>query len=113
VYIEILMSLIHWFYLVVAGIFEIGWPLGLKLSAIPSYKVLGPVISVLSMTISGILLWLSLKGISIGTAYAVWTGIGAAGTFIIGVLFFNDPSILLRWIGVSLIILGVIFLKVA
>jgi quaternary ammonium compound-resistance protein SugE len=65
------------------------------------------------MTISGILLWLSLKGISIGTAYAVWTGIGAAGTFIIGVLFFNDPSILLRWIGVSLIILGVIFLKVS
>jgi quaternary ammonium compound-resistance protein SugE len=65
------------------------------------------------MTISGILLWLSLKGISIGTAYAVWTGIGAAGTFIIGVLFFNDPSILLRWIGVSLIVLGVIFLKVA
>jgi quaternary ammonium compound-resistance protein SugE len=65
------------------------------------------------MSISGILLWLSLKGISIGTAYAVWTGIGAAGTFIIGVLFFNDPSILLRWIGVSLIILGVIFLKVA
>ena len=65
------------------------------------------------MGISGVLLWLSLKGISIGTAYAVWTGIGAAGTFIIGVLFFNDPSILLRWIGVSLIILGVIFLKVA
>jgi len=65
------------------------------------------------MAISGILLWLSLKGISIGTAYAVWTGIGAAGTFIIGVLFFNDPSTLLRWIGVSLIILGVIFLKVA
>ena len=77
------------------------------------YKVLGPIISVLSMTISGILLWLSLKGISIGTAYAVWTGIGAAGTFIIGVLYFNDPSILLRWIGVSLIILGVIFLKAA
>jgi quaternary ammonium compound-resistance protein SugE len=65
------------------------------------------------MTISGILLWLSLKGISIGTAYAVWTGIGAAGTFIIGVLYFNDPSTLLRWIGVSLIILGVIFLKAA
>ncbi|NKA17371.1 MAG: hypothetical protein EBV74_05650, partial [Alphaproteobacteria bacterium] len=71
------------------------------------------IISVISMAVSGILLWLSLKGISIGTAYAVWTGIGAAGTFIIGVLFFNDPSILLRWIGVSLIILGVIFLKTA
>ena len=103
----------YWIYLIAAGIFEIGWPLGLKLSAIPSYKILGPIIAVVSMTISGILLWLSLKGISIGTAYAVWTGIGATGTFIIGVLFFNDPSILLRWIGVSLIILGVLFLKVS
>ena len=53
------------------------------------------------------------KSVPLGTAYAVWTGIGAAGTFIIGVLFFNDPSIIFRWIGVSLIILGVIFLKVA
>ena len=107
------MAKIHWFYLIAAGLFEIGWPLGLKLSAIPSYKIIGPVIAIVSMTISGILLWLSLKGISIGTAYAVWTGIGAAGTFIIGVLFFNDPSILFRWIGVSFIILGVIFLKVS
>jgi len=104
---------IHWIYLIVAGFFEIGWPLGLKLASISSFKILGPIISVVSMAISGILLWLSLKGISIGTAYAVWTGIGAAGTFIIGVLYFNDPSILLRWIGVSLIVLGVIFLKVA
>ena len=107
------MNSIHWIYLIVAGFFEIGWPLGLKLASIPSFKILGPTISVVSMAISGMLLWLSLKGISIGTAYAVWTGIGAVGTFIIGVLFFNDPSILLRWVGVSLIILGVIFLKVA
>jgi quaternary ammonium compound-resistance protein SugE len=104
---------IHWIYLVAAGFFEIGWPLGLKLASFPSFKILGPIISVASMAISGILLWLSLKGISIGTAYAVWTGIGAVGTFVIGVIFFNDPSILLRWIGVSLIILGVIFLKAA
>jgi len=102
---------IHWIYLIAAGFFEIGWPLGLKLASIASFKILGPIISVISMAISGILLWLSLKGISIGTAYAVWTGIGAAGTFIIGVLFFDDPSILLRWTGVSLIILGVVFLK--
>lgn len=107
------MNSIHWIYLIAAGFFEIGWPLGLKLTSIPSFKIFGPIISIISMGISGVLLWLSLKGISIGTAYAVWTGIGAAGTFIIGVLFFNDPSILLRWIGVSLIILGVIFLKVA
>ena len=107
------MNSIHWIYLIAAGFFEIGWPLGLKLASFPSFKIFGPIISIISMGISGVLLWLSLKGISIGTAYAVWTGIGAAGTFIIGVLFFNDPSILLRWIGVSLIILGVIFLKVA
>ena len=107
------MNSIHWIYLIAAGFFEIGWPLGLKLASIASFKILGPIISVISMAISGILLWLSLKGISIGTAYAVWTGIGAAGTFIIGVLFFDDPSILLRWIGVSLIILGVVFLKAA
>ena len=107
------MNTIHWIYLIAAGFFEIGWPLGLKLASITSFKILGPIISVISMAISGVLLWLSLKGISIGTAYAVWTGIGAAGTFIIGVLYFNDPSILLRWIGVSLIILGVIFLKAA
>ena len=107
------MISIHWIYLIAAGFFEIGWPLGLKLASISSFKILGPIISIISMAISGILLWLSLKGISIGTAYAVWTGIGAAGTFIIGVLYFNDPSILLRWIGVSLIILGVIFLKAA
>ena len=107
------MNSIHWIYLIAAGFFEIGWPLGLKLASIPYFEIFGPIISIISMGISGVLLWLSLKGISIGTAYAVWTGIGAAGTFIIGVLFFNDPSILLRWIGVSLIILGVIFLKVA
>ena len=107
------MNSIHWIYLIAAGFFEIGWPLGLKLASIPSFKIFGPIISIISMGISGVLLWLSLKGISIGTAYAVWTGIGAAGTFIIGVIFFNDPSIILRWIGVSLIILGVIFLKVA
>ena len=107
------MNSIHWIYLIAAGFFEIGWPLGLKLASISSFKILGPIISVISMAISGILLWLSLKGISIGTAYAVWTGIGTAGTFIIGVLFFDDPSIFLRWAGVSLIILGVVFLKAA
>ena len=107
------MTTTHWFYLIIAGIFEVGWPLGLKLATIPSFKIYGIIISIISICISGYFLWLSLEGISIGIAYAVWTGIGAVGTFIIGVLFFNDPSILLRWVGVSLIILGVIFLKAA
>ncbi|NKA00439.1 MAG: hypothetical protein EBV81_00180, partial [Proteobacteria bacterium] len=68
------MNSIHWIYLIAAGFFEIGWPLGLKLASIPSFKIFGPIISIISMGISGVLLWLSLKGISIGTAYAVWTG---------------------------------------
>ena len=61
--------------------------------------------------LSGLLLWFSLKEIPIGTAYAIWTSIGAAGTFTIGVLVFGDPNIPIRWVGVALILLGVIFLK--
>ena len=67
--------------------------------------------AIVSMSLSGLLLWMSLKGIPIGTAYAVWTGIGAVGTFVVGVVFFGDPSILVRWVGVGLITLGVVFLK--
>lgn len=75
-------------------------------------KVWGIALAAISMTLSGILLWFSLKGIPIGTAYAVWTSIGAVGTFAIGVLVFGDPSIPMRWVGVAFILLGVILLKV-
>lgn len=101
----------HWFLLLAAGLFEIGWPLGLKLSDLSGMKWWGIGMAILSMSASGLLLWMSLKGIPIGTAYAVWTGIGAVGTFIVGVVFFGDPSILVRWVGVGLITLGVVFLK--
>ena len=100
-----------WIYLLVAGLFEIGWPLGLKLSDLPGMRVWGIAIAVLSMGLSGWMLWLSRRGIPIGTAYAVWTGIGAIGTFVVGVVFFGDPGIVVRWIGVGLITLGVVFLK--
>ena len=100
-----------WLFLFAAGLFEIGWPLGLKLSDLSGMKWWGIGMAVVSMSASGLLLWLSLKGIPIGTAYAVWTGIGAVGTFIVGVVFFGDPSILVRWVGVGLITLGVVFLK--
>ena len=63
--------------------------------------------------ISGGLLFLAQRDISLGTSYAVWTGIGAAGTFLVGVWFFGDPSSLGRWLGASLIIAGVITLKLA
>jgi len=100
-----------WLFLFAAGLFEIGWPLGLKLSDLSGMKWWGIIMAIVSMALSGLLLWMSLKGIPIGTAYAVWTGIGAVGTFVVGVVFFGDPSILVRWVGVGLITLGVVFLK--
>ena len=74
-------------------------------------KIWGIGIAVISMALSGVLLWYSLREIPIGTAYAVWTSIGAVGTFTLGVLVFGDPNIPIRWIGVALILLGVILLK--
>ena len=74
-------------------------------------KIWGIGIAVISMALSGVLLWYSLKEIPIGTAYAVWTSIGAVGTFTLGVMIFGDPNIPIRWIGVALILLGVILLK--
>jgi quaternary ammonium compound-resistance protein SugE len=65
------------------------------------------------MTLSGIFLWLAQREIPIGTAYAVWTGIGAAGTFMVGVFFFGDAASLMRYLGVALIIAGVATLKLA
>ena len=69
-----------WVYLIVAGLFEIGWPVGLKLSQTPGRLALGLVIAVVGMAASGLLLWLAQRSIPIGTAYAVWTGVGAALT---------------------------------
>lgn len=102
-----------WVYLIIAGLFEIAWPMGLKLSADKDYRVLGITIAVVAMLISGALLWVAQKEIPIGTAYAVWTGIGAAGTMAAGIVFWNDPFTLWRVVGVMLIIGGVIVLKLA
>lgn len=103
-----------WFYLLLAAIFEIGWPLGFKLSQTHSQqKILWIAIAAISMTLSGLFLWMAQKEIPIGTAYAVWTGIGAAGTFIIGILYFKDAATLLRIASVMLIIMGVIGLKLS
>jgi quaternary ammonium compound-resistance protein SugE len=102
-----------WLYLIVAGLFEIGWPVGLKLSQTPGQRVLGVVIAVACMAASGALLWLAQRDIPIGTAYAVWTGIGATGTFGVGIAFYGDPAGALRLVSVGLIIAGIIGLKLA
>ncbi|GHG63034.1 putative multidrug resistance protein [Alishewanella longhuensis] len=102
-----------WLYLVLAGLTEIGWPVGLKIAQSGQHKVTGIAIAVGFMVVSGTLLFLAQRTIPLGTAYAVWTGIGAAGTFLVGICFFGDAASLLRYIGVMLIVGGVIVLKMA
>ncbi|MBM4152777.1 MAG: multidrug efflux SMR transporter [Kiritimatiellaceae bacterium] len=101
-----------WIYLFLAGIAEIGWPVGLKMAQEAGTRILGIVMAVGFMAISGLLLWLAQKEIPIGTSYAIWTGIGAAGTFAVGVLFYGDPCSLGRYLGVTLIVAGVATLRI-
>lgn len=100
-----------WAALIGAGFFEMGWPLGLKIAQSGPHRILGALGAIAMMTISGVLLWFAQKTIPMGTAYAVWTGIGAAGTFALGIFLYGEPFSLLRLAGASLIILGVICLK--
>lgn len=100
-----------WLSLVLAGLFEIGWPLGLKLAQTPGRLAAGIVAAVVCMGVSGWLLYLAQRSIPMGTAYAVWTGIGAAGTCLAGILLQGDPASLGRLSGVGLIIAGVVVLK--
>ena len=102
-----------WVYLLLAGLTEIGWPIGLKMAQSGGSKVLGITMAIGFMAVSGTLLWLAQKDIPMGTAYAVWTGIGASGTFLVGIWFYGDATSLLRYMGVLLIILGVVVLKFA
>ncbi len=102
-----------WVYLVLAGLTEIGWPVGLKIAQSGQHKVTGIAIAIGFMVVSGTLLFLAQRTIPLGTAYAVWTGIGAAGTFLVGICFFGDAASLLRYIGVMLIVGGVVVLKLA
>lgn len=101
-----------WVALIAAGLCEIGWPLGFKVAqTAPAWRVAAISLSVASMALSGWLLFLAQKQIPMGTAYAVWTGIGAAGTFILGVLVFGDALNWGRALGVAMIIGGVVVLN--
>ncbi len=102
-----------WIYLVLAGLFEIGWPVGFKIAQKGTHALPGIAMAVVCMAISGFLLYLAQKSIPLGIAYAIWTGIGAAGTFLIGIMIFGDPTSMMRYMGVLLIIGGVITLKLA
>jgi quaternary ammonium compound-resistance protein SugE len=101
-----------WIYLVVAGLFEIGWPLGMKLAQTANGIRLWPLgMSIASMAASGWFLYLAQRTLPMGTAYAVWTGIGALGTFFLGLAVFKEPATAARFLCVAVIAGGIIGLK--
>ena len=99
-----------WIYLLIAGLLEIGWAVGLKYTA--GFSKLAPsVLTIAGMIASFAFLSQALKTLPIGTAYAVWTGIGAAGTAIIGMVLLGESREVLRMLCIVLIIAGVLGLK--
>ncbi|MCC9165994.1 DMT family transporter [Pontibacter harenae] len=99
-----------WFYLILAGLCEIGWAFGLKYSEGFS-KPWVSLVTVIVMILSFMLLSQAMKVLPLGTAYAIWTGIGAAGTAILGIVFLNEPKDLMRILCLLMIIAGVVGLK--
>lgn len=99
-----------WVMLLVAGGFEVWWALGLKYSQ-GFTKLVPSVFTVLGMIASFYFLSLALKDLPLGTAYAIWTGIGTVGTVILGVLIFKEPLDLIRLLCICLIVAGIIGLK--
>ena len=101
-----------WSILVVAGVLEIVWAYTMKLSH--GFTRLGPtVITLIAMVASFALLAQAMRTLPLGTAYTVWTGIGAVGAFLLGILVLNEPANLLRILAAVLIVSGLVLMKVA
>ncbi|HEY1360856.1 MAG TPA: multidrug efflux SMR transporter [Xanthobacteraceae bacterium] len=95
-----------WTYLIIAGLFEVGWAVGLKYSE--GFTRPWPSLwTVASMLASIFLLGLALKALPVGTGYAVWTGMGAIGTAILGIYLFEEPATALRFLSIGLILAGI------
>ena len=99
-----------WAVLFVAGLMEVGWAIGLKYTE-GFTKLVPSVLTLACMLASIVLLGLAVKTLPIGTAYAVWTGIGAVGTAILGIILFGDPATGLRLACIGLIVSGIVGLK--
>jgi quaternary ammonium compound-resistance protein SugE len=101
-----------WTILIIAGLFEIGWAIGLKYTE--GFTRLWPSVwTAAAMIISVYLLALALKSIPVGTGYAVWTGVGAVGTAILGIILFGEPANAARLVCITLIVAGIAGLKFA
>jgi quaternary ammonium compound-resistance protein SugE len=99
-----------WFLLIIAGLFEIAWAVGLK--STDGFTRFWPVVGTVAALIVSIgLLGIAAKSLPIGTAYAIWTGIGAVGTVLCGVIFLGDPATPLRMACIGFIFLGIVGLK--
>lgn len=101
----------HWIILFVAGLFEVAWAIGLKYTE--GFSKLWPsVFTIVSMVISMGLLAYAVKHLPVGTAYAIWTGIGAVGTAVLGMILFNESKELIRVFFIFLIVVGIVGLKI-
>jgi|SRR5690625_92439 len=99
-----------WLILFIAGLFEIGWAIGLKYTE--GFTKLWPsLFTIASMVISFYLLGIALRSLPLGTAYAIWTGIGTTGTVIAGLILFNEPVSALKFLFVGLILTGIFGLR--
>jgi quaternary ammonium compound-resistance protein SugE len=99
-----------WIVLVIAGLFEVGWAIGLKYTE--GFSRLWPSVgTVAAMVASVLLLGWAMRSLPVGTAYAVWTGIGAVGTVILGIVLFQEPATAARLLCVAMILAGIVGLK--
>ncbi len=99
-----------WIYLLIAGLFEISWAIGLKLSNGFTHLWFS-ILTIIGMILSFYFLSVALKNIPVGTAYAVWTGIGTIGTVILGIILFKEPASALRFVCIGMILFGITGLK--
>jgi quaternary ammonium compound-resistance protein SugE len=101
-----------WTILIIAGLFEVGWAIGLKYTA--GFTRLWPSVwTAAAMIISVYLLALALRSIPVGTGYAVWTGVGAVGTALLGIILFGEAANAMRLACIALIVAGIVGLKFA
>lgn len=101
-----------WAILILAGVFEIIWAYSMKMSE--GFTRLTPsIITVFFMILSVVLLSISMKTLPLGTAYTVWTGIGAIGSFLVGIFFLNEPIGAMRMIAAVLIVSGLVLMKIS
>lgn len=99
-----------WIYLFAAGLFEIGWAVGMKYTH-GFTRLVPTMLTIASMAISLGLLGLALKSLPLGTAYAIWTGIGTIGTVVLGIVLFAEPAEAVRLACIGLIVAGILGLK--